>query len=70
VTLDRSTPGVRVTSLVDPTATAGAPIDLGMRILSFTYEDSDVRIDKVGLELDNFDGALFDRPELLERRTG
>ncbi|MGO9707334.1 MAG: phage late control D family protein [Polyangiaceae bacterium] len=62
---DRSAPGVRVTSLSDPTATSGTPIDLGMRILAFTYEASDVRVEKMSLELDNFDGALFDRPELL-----
>ena len=63
--VDRSAPGVRVTSLADPNGTAGTPIDLGMRILSFTYEESDVRVEKMSLELDNFDGALFDRPELL-----
>ena len=62
---DRSAPGVRVTSLADPLATSGTPLDLGLRILSFTYEESDARVDKMTLELDNFDGTLYDRPELL-----
>jgi phage protein D len=63
--VDRSAPGVRVTSIADPHASAGASVELGVRILSFAYEESDVRVDKVSLELDNFDGALFDRAELL-----
>jgi phage protein D len=63
--VDRSAPGVRITSIADPHASGGAPVDLDARVLSFAYEESDVRIDKVSLELDNFDGALFDRAELL-----
>jgi phage protein D len=61
----RSAPGVRIVALGDPRDVAGAPIDLYGRILSFTYEESDVRTDKLTLELDNFDGVLFDRAELL-----
>ena len=63
--LDRSAPGVRVTALPDPHAASGVPVDLGQRIVSFSYEESDVRADKMSLELDNGDAALFDRAELL-----
>jgi phage protein D len=65
MSLDRSAPGVRIGSLTDPRATTGTPVDLRGRIVGFTYEESDVRTDKVTIELDNFDGSLFDRPELL-----
>ena len=61
----RSAPGVRIGSLADARGGAATPIDLAGRILSFTYEESDVRADKVAIELDNFDGKLFDRAELL-----
>ena len=61
---DRSAPGVRVTLLADERAPAGEPLDLRGRILGFAYEDSEKKADKLSLELDNFDLALFDRPEL------
>ena len=61
----RSAPGVRIASLADIRDAQASPIDVRGRILSFTYEESDVRADKVMIELDNFDGSLFDRAELL-----
>ena len=61
----RSAPGVRIASLADIRDAQASPIDVRGRILSFTYEESDVRADKVTIELDNFDGSLFDRAELL-----
>jgi len=64
-TIDRSAPGVRVTVLRDERAPAGEPVDLRGRILSFTYEDSEKKADKVTLELDNFDLSLFEREELM-----
>ena len=63
--LDRSAPGVRIASLASVTDTSSTPLNLRGRILSFTYEESDVRTDKVEIELDNFDGAIFDRDELM-----
>jgi phage protein D len=65
MTLERSAPGVRVSALADPKDTVGAPVDLGGRLLAFNFEESDERADKVSLDVDNFDGAVFDRPELL-----
>ena len=61
----RSAPGVRIASLADIRDAQASPIDVRGRILGFTYEESDVRADKVLIELDNFDGSLFDRAELL-----
>jgi phage protein D len=65
MTTDRSAPGVRFTSIPDPKAASGAPVDLRGRVVSFTFEESDERADKLQLELDNRDGALFERAELL-----
>jgi hypothetical protein len=62
---DRSAPGVRVSVIRDEKALAGEPFDLRGRLLSFTYEDSERKADKVTLELDNFDLALFAREELM-----
>jgi uncharacterized protein len=62
---DRSAPGVRIASLTTATDTSSTLIDLRGRIVSFAYEESDVRTDKVTLELDNWDGSLFERAELL-----
>ena len=61
---DRSAPGVRITSLADERATSGAPLNLDGRVLAFSYEDSAHKADQASLQLDNFDLALFDRPEL------
>ncbi len=63
--LDRSTPGVRLTLFKDEKATAGVPLDLGQRLLSFAFEDVEEKADKLSLELDNHDLALFDREELM-----
>jgi hypothetical protein len=64
-TRDRSAPGVRVTALPDERAASGAPVDLGGRVLGLTYEDSERKADKVSLQLDNHDLALFEREELM-----
>lgn len=61
---DRSAPGVRIVSVASERGPAGAPLDLAGRILSFTYEDSDLKADQVSLQLDNFDLSLFERAEL------
>jgi phage protein D len=61
---DRSAPGVRISALTSERAKTGAPIDLAGRILSFNYEDTEEKADKVTLELDNNDLSLFDRAEL------
>ncbi|HEU4406557.1 MAG TPA: contractile injection system protein, VgrG/Pvc8 family [Polyangiaceae bacterium] len=61
---DRSAPGVRLSLVAAPNAASVAPLDLGGRLVGFTYEDSDEKADKLTLELDNFDLALFDREEL------
>ena len=63
--IDRSGPGVRLTLLPDERAESGEPLDLGDRLISFSYEDSERRADKVSLQLDNFDLSLFDREELM-----
>ncbi len=62
---DRSAPGVRVVVLRDERASVGEPWPLGDRLLSFSYEDSASKVDKVTLELENADLALFEHPVLL-----
>lgn len=62
---DRSAPGVRITLLADEKAGSGEPLDLADRIIGFTFEDAEKKADKVSLQLDNFDLALFDREDLL-----
>jgi len=62
---DRSAPGVRITLLADEKAGSGDPLDLAGRIIGFTFEDAEKKADKVSLQLDNFDLALFDREDLL-----
>jgi phage protein D len=61
---DRSAPGVRLTLFQDEKASVGVPLDLGTRLLSFAFEDTEEKADKLSLELDNHDLALFDREEL------
>jgi phage protein D len=63
--LDRSAPGVRVVLLPDEKAATGTPLDLGSRLIGFTFEDAERKADKVSLQLDNFDLALFDREDLM-----
>ncbi len=62
---DRSAPGVRVTLLDHERASSGRPLDLKGRILSFTFEDSATKADKISIQLDNTDLSLFERSELL-----
>ena len=63
--IDRSAPGVRITLLPDERAASGEPLDLGDRIIGFTFEDAERKADKVSLQLDNFDLSLFDRENLM-----
>ena len=62
---DRSAPGVRITLLPDENAGSGEPLNLGDRLIGFTFEDAERKADKVSLQLDNFDLALFDREDLM-----
>ena len=63
--IDRSAPGVRITLLPDEKAGSGEPLDLGSRLIGFTFEEAERKADKVSLQLDNFDLGLFDREDLL-----
>lgn len=62
---DRSRPGVRISVLSDEHASSGTPLDLGDRLIAFTFEDSARKADKVLLQLDNFDLMFFEREELM-----
>ncbi|MCA9529334.1 MAG: phage late control D family protein, partial [Myxococcales bacterium] len=62
--VDRSAPGVRITLLPDEQAEGGEPLDLGGRIIAFTFEDAERKADQVSIQLDNFDLSLFDREDL------
>lgn len=62
--IDRSAPGIRLTLLADERAASGEPLDLGGRVIGFTFEDSERKTDKVSIQLDNFDLSLFDREDL------
>lgn len=62
---DRSCPGVRIVVLPGEKAKQGEPLDLGGRLLGFTYEDSEKKTDKLTLELDNFGLCFFERQELM-----
>ena len=63
--LDRSAPGVRITLLPDERAASGEPLELGDRIIGFTFEDAERKADKLSIQLDNFDLSLFDREDLM-----
>jgi len=67
--MDRSAPGIRITLLADERAESGEPLELGNRIIGFTFEDSERRADKVAIQLDNFDLSLFDREDLMGGAT-
>ena len=67
--IDRSAPGVRITLLCDERAASGEPLDLGQRIIGFTFEDAERKADKLSLQLDNFDLSLFDREDLMGGAT-
>ena len=67
--IDRSAPGIRITLLADERAESGEPLELGDRIVGFTFEDSERRADKVAIQLDNFDLSLFDREDLMGGAT-
>lgn len=67
--IDRSAPGVRITLLADEHAASGEPLDLGDRIIGFTFEDAERKADKLSLQLDNFDLSLFDRDDLMGGAT-
>jgi phage protein D len=63
--MDRRAAGVRVGLLADVKAREATSAGLEGRVLSLTYEDTEVKADKVTLELDNRDLRLFDREDLL-----
>ena len=67
--IDRSAPGVRITLLADERAASGEPLDLGQRIIGFTFEDAERKADKLSLQLDNFDLSLFDSEDLMGGAT-
>ncbi len=67
--LDRSAPGVRITPLPDERAPSGEPLELGDRIIGFTFEDAERKADKASIQLDNFDLSLFDREDLMGGAT-
>jgi phage protein D len=58
-------PGVRLTSLPSERAKGGAPLALSRRVLAFAFESSKDKADKVILELENGDLALFGDDVLL-----
>ena len=55
---------MRLSLLADEHAQSGEPLDLGDRLIGFTFEDSEQKADKVALQLDNFDLSLFDRKDI------
>jgi phage protein D len=63
--MDRAAAGVRVGLLSDVSARETGPAGLDGRVLSLSYEDTEAKADKLTLELDNRDMALFDREDLL-----
>jgi len=67
--IDRSAPGVRITLLESERAASGEPLDLGQRIIGFTFEDAERKADNLSLQLDNFDLSLFDREDLMGGAT-
>ena len=67
--LDRSAPGVCITLLADERAASGEPLELGDRIIGFTFDDAERNTDKVAIQLDNFDLSLFDREDLMGGAT-
>lgn len=67
--IDRSAPGVRITLLADERAASGEPLELGQRIIGFTFDDAERKADKLSLQLDNFDLSLFDREDLMGGAT-
>ncbi|MEK7860991.1 MAG: contractile injection system protein, VgrG/Pvc8 family, partial [Chloroflexota bacterium] len=67
--IDRSAAGGSITLLPDERAESGEPLELGDRIVGFTFEDSERKADKVSIQLDNFDLSLFDREDLMGGAT-
>lgn len=56
---------MRLTLFKDEKATTGEPLNLGDRLIAFTFEDCEEKADKLTLQLDNFDLALFGHEELM-----
>ena len=65
----REAPGVRVSVLQNERSPSGTPLDLGERVISFSYEDAEKKADLASLQLDNFDLALFERADLVGGAT-
>jgi uncharacterized protein len=60
----RDAPGIRVSVASEDGKSSAEPLDLQGRVISFSFEDSESKADKVTLELDNTDLSLFDREDL------
>ena len=58
-------PGVRLATVASERGAVGEPVRLEGRVLSFTFEEEEGKADKVTLELDNGDFALFRQDSLL-----
>jgi hypothetical protein len=56
---------VRITVLPHDKAAAGESLDLGDRLIGFTYEDCEKKADKLTLQLRNHDLHFFERQELM-----
>jgi phage protein D len=63
--INRSAPGVRITLLSDEKASSGEPLELGERIIGFTFDDAERKADKLSLNLDNYDLSIFDNEDLM-----
>jgi hypothetical protein len=59
----RDAPTIRVFVINEENGPPIRPVDLGDRVISFTYEDTEHGCDKVNIELDNYDLDLFERGE-------
>lgn len=64
---DRDAPTFYV-KIVPPGAGA-TPVDVSDRALALTYDDQDNKLDKVDLQMDNFDLAIFDDPNWKKGNT-
>ena len=60
----RDAPGIRVSVANENGKNDAEPLDLQGRVISFSFEDSESKADKVTLELDNTDLSIFDREDL------
>jgi len=62
---NKNAPGVRVCAVDNEKSVDSEPIDLDGRVIGFSFEDSDNKVDKVSIQLDNHDLSMFERPEFV-----